>query len=98
MKRMEIEISKLDRIEYGKVKARLEGDFDHWHFEALVKEGELIELTVKDKRGSKRPCHWRGNLIPKFGEADRWDFLRQLGEFIKELQKMKGEEDGEIIG
>lgn len=90
---MEVETKEIERVKYGRFKARMEGDFDHWYFEALVKDGELIELTVKDKRGSKRPSHWRGNLIPKFGEDDRWEFLRQFGEFIKELEKTRGEED-----
>ncbi len=86
---MELKITKFERMEYGKIRARMEGDFEHLYLEALVKEGELIELMIKDNKGSRRVTHWKGSIIPRHNQADRWEFVRQLGEFIIELQKEK---------
>ena len=66
----------------------MEGDFSHLSLEALIRDGDLVELIVKDNKGSKRVTHWKGSLIPRHNQTDRWEFLKQLREFIEELLKL----------
>jgi len=86
---MKLKKNNIERIEYGRIRAKMEGDFSHLSLEALIRDGDLVELIVKDKSGSKRVTHWKGSLVPRHNQINRWEFLRQLGEFIEELLKIR---------